>query len=195
VCMALAVGHLCMLLDQLEVIQIVDVSIWSFRQLWEQFNILNLHVCLALAVGNLCMLLGQLEVIQADRHACTAMGKGIILYVRITSKDYSLWVILENHSNWVKSIIEFRIWTAVFTAVDPNLILILIQHFSSIRIRIHRRTLKTNFLYIKSYKNEQKCTKKFIFSAFSYPLIRSRNPDSESGSTKSLNPDPQPRLF
>ena len=43
--------------------------------MWEQFNILNLNLCLALAGGHVCMLLGQLEVIQADRHACTAIGK------------------------------------------------------------------------------------------------------------------------
>ena len=47
----------------------------NFRRMWEQFNILNLNLCLALAGGHVCMLLGQLEVIQADRHACTAIGR------------------------------------------------------------------------------------------------------------------------
>jgi hypothetical protein len=52
------------MVGQLEVIQIVNGSTLSFRQLWEQFNIPNLNVCMALAVGHLCMLLDQLEVIQ-----------------------------------------------------------------------------------------------------------------------------------
>jgi hypothetical protein len=64
-CLAMAGGHFCMLLGQLEVIQEDRHACTAVGKHW----------ALDMVGGHLCMLLGQLEVIQEDRHACTAVGK------------------------------------------------------------------------------------------------------------------------